>query len=52
MFEIVIRKDADRATKKLQKKLIELQKKSNQMEKEIEEAQQVEEEVLLSAVTV
>lgn len=52
MFEIIINKKADRETKKIQKKFIELQKKSDQIEREIEDAQQVEEEVLHSAVTI
>jgi len=52
MFEIIINKDADEKTQKIQKKFFDLQKKSNQMEKEIEDAQQVEEEVLHSAVTI
>ena len=52
IFKIVINKDADKKTKELQKKFIELQKISDEMEKDIELAQHVEEEVLRSAITI
>jgi len=52
IYKIKVNKNADRETKELQKKFIELQKISDEMEKDIEQAQHVEEEVMRSAITI
>ena len=50
MFEIKIEKGDNQKTRKIKRQFMKLQKQSQQMDKEIEEAQRVEVEVMQSIV--